>query len=144
MGLHSSAGRPRVRIPLKPRKFFFSGYFRSCLNCYSLRWSHTHFMFFESPPFLFGSFSPVLLELFCSLVSLVDEMTPIVSNRVLPVAMWCVRSPPGIAVYSVGLYCVFWEPLGFASLQSFPRRRQLSANAYHPLLQRDRPISAGV
>ena len=36
--------RPRVRIPLKPRKTFFSGYFRNCLNCDSLRWSHTHFI----------------------------------------------------------------------------------------------------
>ena len=31
-------------IPLKPRKSFFSGYFRNCLNCDSLRWSHTHFI----------------------------------------------------------------------------------------------------
>ena len=53
MGLHSSAGRalqhtltqrPRVRIPLNPRKNVFSGYFRNCLNCDSLRWSHTHFI----------------------------------------------------------------------------------------------------
>ena len=29
----------------KPRKTFFSGYFRNCLNCDSLRWSHTHFIF---------------------------------------------------------------------------------------------------
>ena len=31
-------------IPLKARKTFFSGYFRNCLNCDSLRWSHTHFI----------------------------------------------------------------------------------------------------
>ena len=50
VGLHGSAGRavqvrtqrPRVRIPLKPRRTFF-GLFRHYLNCYSLRWSHIHF-----------------------------------------------------------------------------------------------------
>ena len=50
MGLHSwestaaLAQRPRVRIPLKPPKSFFRAFFRNCLNCDSLRWSHTHFI----------------------------------------------------------------------------------------------------
>ena len=35
--------RPRVRIPLKPRILFF-GLFRNCLNCDSVRWSHTQFI----------------------------------------------------------------------------------------------------
>ena len=45
LGEHCSATqRPRVRIPsVKPRKTF-SGYFRNCLNCDSLRWSHSHFI----------------------------------------------------------------------------------------------------
>ena len=30
--------------PVKAPKIFFSGYFRNCLNCDSLRWSHTHFI----------------------------------------------------------------------------------------------------
>ena len=30
--------------PFEAPKNFFSGYFRNCLNCDSLRWSHTHFM----------------------------------------------------------------------------------------------------
>ena len=29
--------------PVEAPKVFFSGYFRNCLNCDSLRWSHTHF-----------------------------------------------------------------------------------------------------
>ena len=29
--------------PVEDPKNFFSGYFRNCLNCDSLRWSHTHF-----------------------------------------------------------------------------------------------------
>ena len=29
--------------PVEAPKNFFSGYFRNCLNCDSLRWSHTHF-----------------------------------------------------------------------------------------------------
>ena len=29
--------------PVEAPKIFFSGYFRNCLNCDSLRWSHTHF-----------------------------------------------------------------------------------------------------
>ena len=42
---HSAARtqRPRIRIPLKPRKSFF-GLFRNYLNCDSLRWSHAHFI----------------------------------------------------------------------------------------------------
>ena len=40
LGEHCSANaEATVRIPLKPRKSFFSGYFRNCLNCDSLRWS---------------------------------------------------------------------------------------------------------
>ena len=31
-------------IPVEAPKNFFSGYFRNCLNCDSLRWSHTHFI----------------------------------------------------------------------------------------------------
>ena len=31
----------------KPRKTFFSDYFRNCLNCDSLQWSHTHFNVME-------------------------------------------------------------------------------------------------
>ena len=30
--------------PVEAPKIFFSGYFRNCLNCDSLRWSHTHFI----------------------------------------------------------------------------------------------------
>ena len=51
MGLHSSAGRAlRANAeatgsnPVEAPKNFFSGYFRNCLNCDSLRWSHTHFI----------------------------------------------------------------------------------------------------
>ena len=52
MGLHSSAGRVLqsqrrghgFESRWSPEKLF-SGYFRNCLNCDSLRWSHTHFIF---------------------------------------------------------------------------------------------------
>ena len=27
-----------------PKNFLFSGYFRNCLSCDSVRWSHTHFI----------------------------------------------------------------------------------------------------
>ena len=30
--------------PVEAPKIFFSGYFRNCLNCDSLRWSRTHFI----------------------------------------------------------------------------------------------------
>ena len=30
--------------PFEGPKNFFSGYFRNCLNCDSLQWSHTHFI----------------------------------------------------------------------------------------------------
>ena len=30
--------------PVEAPKTFFSGYFRNCLNCDSLRWSHTNFI----------------------------------------------------------------------------------------------------
>ena len=52
LGEHCSAnaeatGSNPVEAPKKP---FFSGYFRNCLNCDSLRWSHTHFSCQQSWP----------------------------------------------------------------------------------------------
>ena len=51
MGLHSSAGRALQRErrgpgsnPFEALKNFFRAIFRNCLNCNSLRWSHTHFI----------------------------------------------------------------------------------------------------
>ena len=51
MDLHSSAGtalqrlrRGHVSNRVEAPKNFFLGYFRNCLNCDSLRWSHTHFI----------------------------------------------------------------------------------------------------
>ena len=46
LGEHCSAnaeamGSNPVEAPKKP---FLGGYFRNCLNCDSLRWSHTHFI----------------------------------------------------------------------------------------------------
>ena len=35
-----------LRDPVEVPKIFLSGYIRNCLNCDSLRWSHTHFIFF--------------------------------------------------------------------------------------------------
>ena len=53
MGLHSSAGEhcsanaeATGSNPVEALKIFFSGYFRNCLNCDSLRWSHTHFIYY--------------------------------------------------------------------------------------------------
>ena len=52
MGLHSSKlvehcsanAEATGSNPVEAPKTFFSGYFRNCLNCDSLRWSHTHFI----------------------------------------------------------------------------------------------------
>ena len=30
--------------PVEAPKIFFSGYFRNCLDCDSVRWSHNHFI----------------------------------------------------------------------------------------------------
>ena len=44
LGEHCSANAEATSsIPVEDPKIFFSGYFRNCLNCDSLRWSHTHF-----------------------------------------------------------------------------------------------------
>ena len=44
LGEHSSANAEATGSnPVEAPKNFFSGYFRNCLNCDSLRWSHTHF-----------------------------------------------------------------------------------------------------
>ena len=45
LGEHCSANAEATGSnPVEAPKIFFSGYFRSCLNCDSLRWSHTHFI----------------------------------------------------------------------------------------------------
>ena len=47
LGEHCSANAEATGSnPVEAPKIFFSGYFRNCLNCDSLRWSHTHFMSF--------------------------------------------------------------------------------------------------
>ena len=48
LGEHCSANAEATGSnPVEAPKTFFSGYFRNCLNCDSLRWSHTHsFIFF--------------------------------------------------------------------------------------------------
>ena len=44
-GQHCSANAEATRSnPVEAPKNFFSGYFRNCLNCDSLRWSHIHFI----------------------------------------------------------------------------------------------------
>ena len=45
LGEHCSANAAATGSnPVEAPKNFFSGYFRYCLNCDSLRWSHTHFI----------------------------------------------------------------------------------------------------
>ena len=44
LGEHCSANAEATGSnPVEAPKIFFSGYFRNCLNCDSLRWSHNHF-----------------------------------------------------------------------------------------------------
>ena len=46
LGEHCSANAEATGSnPIEAPKIFFSGYFRNCLNCDSLRWSHTHFIY---------------------------------------------------------------------------------------------------
>ena len=47
--------------PFEAPKTFFSGYFRNCLNCDSLRWSHTHFTCIY---FLANTVEPLLWDTF--------------------------------------------------------------------------------
>ena len=45
LGEHCSANAEAAGSnPIEALKSFFSGYFRNCLNCNSLRWSHTQFI----------------------------------------------------------------------------------------------------
>ena len=45
LGEHCSANAEATGSnPVEAPKNFFSGYFRNCLNCDLLRWSHTHFI----------------------------------------------------------------------------------------------------
>ena len=45
LGEHCSANAEATGSnPVEAPKKLFSGYFRNCLNCDSLRWSHTHFI----------------------------------------------------------------------------------------------------
>ena len=45
LGEHCSANAEATGLnPVEAPKTFFSGFFRNCLNCDSLRWLHTHFI----------------------------------------------------------------------------------------------------
>ena len=45
LGEHCSANAEATGSnPVEAPKIFFSGYFRNCLNCDSLRWSHANFI----------------------------------------------------------------------------------------------------
>ena len=48
LGEHCSANAEATDSnPVEAPKIFFSGYFRNCLNCNSLRWSHTPISFVD-------------------------------------------------------------------------------------------------
>ena len=70
LGEHCSANAEATGSnPVEAPKIFFSGYFRNCLNCDSLRWSHTNFT--------------MLIQwttLFCSQHKLLDAMSPLYSR----------------------------------------------------------------
>ena len=71
LGEHCSANAEATGSnPVEAPKNFFSGYFRNCLNCDSLRWSHTHSFVFPQ----FTSFDSVF-----SFLSRVDELNKLAS-----------------------------------------------------------------
>ena len=71
LGEHCSANAEATGSnPVEAPKTFFSGYFRNCLNCDSLRWSHTHFICIPAVHII--SFS-------VSFLSRVDELNKLAS-----------------------------------------------------------------
>ena len=71
LGEHCSANAEATGSnPVEVPKIFFSGYFRNCLNCDSLRWSHTHFICIPTVHII--SFS-------VSFLSRVDELNKLAS-----------------------------------------------------------------
>ena len=67
LGEHCSANAEATGSnPVEAPKIFFSGYFRNCLNCDSLGWSHTHFIniFNTNDVFLQAKFSTYILLCF--------------------------------------------------------------------------------
>ena len=71
LGEHCSANAEATGSnPVEAPKIFFSGYFRNCLNCDSLRWSHTHFICIPAVHII--SFS-------VSFLSRVDELNKLAS-----------------------------------------------------------------
>ena len=71
LGEHCSANAEATGSnPVEAPKNFFSGYFRNCLNCDSLRWSHTHFICIPAVHII--SFS-------VSFLSRVDELNKLAS-----------------------------------------------------------------
>ena len=73
LGEHCSANAEATGSnPVEAPKSFFSGYFRNCLNCYSLRWSHTQFICIPAVHII--SFS-------VSFLSRVDELNKLASPQ---------------------------------------------------------------
>ena len=64
LGEHCSANAEATGSnPIEAPKIFFSRYFRNCLNCDSLRWSHTHFICIPAVHII--SFRVGMLGFFC-------------------------------------------------------------------------------
>ena len=71
LGEHCSANAEATGSnPVEAPKIFFSGYFRNCLNCDSLRWSHTHFICIPAVH---------IISLSISFLSRVDELNKLAS-----------------------------------------------------------------
>ena len=67
LGEHCSANAEATGSnPVEAPKNFFSGYFRNCLNCDSLRWSHTHFLYMIYVNNNQPRSAPFFLPIFCN------------------------------------------------------------------------------
>ena len=64
-------------------KIFFSGYFRNCLNCDSLRWSHTHFICIPAVHSISFSDQHFLAPILCNIFKKTCNILRIVVRSVL-------------------------------------------------------------
>ena len=89
LGEHCSANAEATGSnPVEAPKSFFWGYFRNCLNCDSLRWSHTHFICIPAVHIISFSVSYIIVDVvvmcgYTSCVTLIDLIALFVEFTVI-------------------------------------------------------------
>ena len=115
MGEHCSANAEATGSnPVEAPKTFFSGYFRNCLNCDSLRWSHNHFMCIPAVHIISFKISSVILRFMTEFFYFCCDFTGYFIHDFVDVVLNDLRNSPGLLFHHVLVRLCFMFCLGIS------------------------------